>query len=533
MALSKSFSILIAVFALAFASASLAQNSPTARTQAGTVQGTVVDGIRVYKGIPFAAPPLGNLRWAPPQPPKPWRGVKKTVAYAPACMQNVIVEPALGLDATPISENCLYLNVWTPAKSSRDRLPVMVWIYGGGFTIGGTSMPQYDGLNLAKKGVVYVSVAYRLGPLGFLADRELSEAQGGHSGNYGLLDQIAGLKWVKRNIAAFGGNPDKVTIFGESAGGISVSMLSASPLAKGLFEGAISESGGSFAPARHDGDAGENVPTLAQAEQTGAAFLSKLGVSSIADARKLSVQDIYKHMGPGLGGWWPNFDGYVLLGDQYKLYEEGKYNNTPILVGTNADEGALFVASTTMQKFKESVDTGYGEFAHNILTVYPDNSEKQALRSARDLARDINFGWSTWSWPRLQNSSGGDKAYVYYFNHRPNYPHLPRFADWGPAHGSEISFVFGNFTKGMPATPEDKKVSAQLMSYWTNFAKYGNPNGKNLPEWPAFTNTRQQVMELDDPSRAIPVPNLAKLKTLDAYYAWRRKQAADQHASGN
>lgn len=534
MRITKPFWMLIAALAFACASATFAQTSRPVRTQAGLVQGTVVEGIRVFKGIPFAAAPVGNLRWQAPQPPKAWKGVKKTVAYAPACMQHVVVERALGLDPTPVSEDCLYLNVWTPAKSSSARLPVMVWIYGGGFTIGGTSMTQYDGVNLAKRGVVYVSVAYRLGPLGFMATPELTKEQGGHSGNYGLLDQIAGLQWVQRNIAAFGGNPHKVTIFGESAGGISVSMLCASPLAKGLFQGAISESGGSFAPALVDHDAGENVPTLAQAEKTGEAFLSELGVSSIAEARKLSAADIYKHVGPALGGgWWPNFDGYVLLGDQYKLYEEGKYNDTPVLAGFNADEGALFVGSTTMQKFKESVESGYGQYARTILAAYPGTSETQALRSARDLARDINFGWGTWSWARLQNSSGGDKVFVYYFNHRPNYPHLPRYKNWGPAHGSEISFVFGNFTKGMPATPEDKKVSAQLMAYWTNFAKYGNPNGKGLPEWPAFTNSKQQVMELDDPSHAIPAPNLNKLETLDGYYAWRRKQEAQQQSGGN
>ncbi|MGA9882438.1 MAG: carboxylesterase/lipase family protein [Candidatus Acidiferrales bacterium] len=521
-----------AVLALACASAVCAQTSRPLRTQTGLVQGTVVDGVRVFEGIPFAAPPLGALRWLAPQPAKSWKGVKKTDAYAPACMQIPIVEPALGLDAVAVSEDCLYLNVWTPAHSAGARLPVMVWIYGGGFTIGATSMGQYDGVNLAKKGVILVSVAYRLGPLGFLADPQLTKEQGGHSGNYGLLDQIAGLKWVKRNIAAFGGNPNKVTIFGESAGGISVSMLCASPLAQGLFEGAISESGGSFSPALEDHDAGENVPTLAEAEKTGEAFISKLGASSIADARKIPAADLYKKVGGGLGGWWPNFDGYVLLGDQYKLYEEGKYNDTPILVGTNADEGALFVASTDMQKYKASVENGYGEFARNILAAYPDGSQQQALRSARDLARDSTFAWATWSWAKLQASTGKDKVFVYYFNHRPQYPDLPRFKDWGPAHGSEISYVFGNFTKGMPATPEDKVVSEQLMSYWTNFAKYGNPNGKGLPEWPAFTNAKQQYMELDTPSKAIPVPNLDKLKALDGYFAWRRKQESSQQ-SGN
>jgi para-nitrobenzyl esterase len=534
MNLAKLFSAILALFALACASAAFGQSNAPVRTQAGLVQGSVVNGVRVYKGIPFAAPPLGNLRWAPPQPAKPWKGVLHADKYAPSCMQTPVVNEALGLAPVTVSEDCLYLNVWTPAKSAGARLPVMVWIYGGGFIIGGTSMPQYDGENLAHKGVVYISIAYRLGPLGFLATPELSKEQGGHSGNYGLLDQIAGLQWVKRNIAAFGGNPDKVTIFGESAGGISVSMLCASPLAKGLFEGAISESGGSFGPALSDHQAGENVPTLAEAEKKGVAFISGLGASSIASARTLSAADIQKHVGAGLGsGWWPNFDGYVLLGDQYKLYEKGKYNDTPVLIGTNADEGALFVASTTMQKYKESVDSGYGMFAHNILAAYPDTSETQALRSARDLARDINFGWSTWSWARLQSSTGKGKVFLYYFNHRPNYPDTPRFKDWGPAHGSEISFVFGNFTKQMPATPEDKLVSAQLMSYWTNFAKYANPNGKGLPEWPAFNNSNQQAMELDTPSKAVPMPNLDKLKVLDGYFAWRRKQESEQSRSGN
>jgi len=527
--LTKSFSTLIALVAVApFA---FAQASAPVRTQSGLVQGTVINDVRVFKGIPFAAPPVGDLRWQGPQPPKPWKDVKETVSYASGCMQIPIVIEALGLAPVTPSEDCLYLNIWTPAKSSGARLPVMVWIYGGGFTIGATSMPQYDGENLAKRGVVYVSIAYRLGPLGFLADPELTKEQGGHSGNYGLLDQIAGLKWVKHNIAAFGGNPNKLTIFGESAGGISVSMLCASPLAKGLFEGAISESGGSFAPARVDHEGGAGPPTLAEAEKTGEAFLAKLGVSSIAQARKLSAADLYKQTGPG-GGWWPNFDGYVLLGDQYKLYQEGKYNDTPILIGTNADEGALFVASTTMQKYKESVESGYGEFARDILAAYPANSEPQALRSARDLARDATFGWGTWSWARLQSGAGKGKVFMYYFNHRPQYPEEPRFKDWGAAHASEIAFVFGNFTKQMAATSEDKTVSEQLMSYWTNFAKYGNPNGNGLPEWPAFSDADPRVMELDDPSHPVPVPNLDQLKALDNYFAWRRKQEASQ-LSGN
>jgi len=244
----KNFRFAACFAILAFAYAAVAQTPKPVRTQAGLVQGTMEGDVAVYKGIPFAAPPLGDLRWRAPRPPAPWKGVHAADKFAPACMQTPIVMPALGLDALEVSEDCLYLNVWTPAKSPKDHLAVMVWIYGGGFSIGGTSLKQYDGENLAKKGVVLVSIAYRVGPFGFLAAPELSAENHGHSGNYGLLDQIAGLQWVNRNIAAFGGDPNRVTIFGESAGGIAVSMLAASPLAGGLFQGAISESGGSFAP---------------------------------------------------------------------------------------------------------------------------------------------------------------------------------------------------------------------------------------------------------------------------------------------
>lgn len=295
--------------ALTFISTARAQAPKPVRTQAGLVQGNAVDGIAVYKGIPFAAPPVGDLRWHSPEPPAPWKGVKETTKFAPACMQIPAVLPAFGINPVPLSEDCLYLNVWTPAKSRKDELPVMVWIYGGGFTSGATQYPLYDGTNLAKKGVVLVSIAYRVGVFGFFAHPELSAEQGGHSGNYGLLDQIAGLEWVQHNIARFGGNPRRVTIFGESAGGIAVSMLAASPLAKGLFERAISESGGNFAPARSDAEGGENMISLATAEHNGAALLAKLDVKSIADARKMPAEIIMKAEAPGLGGAWPDFDG--------------------------------------------------------------------------------------------------------------------------------------------------------------------------------------------------------------------------------
>jgi para-nitrobenzyl esterase len=516
----------IIVLALACVTGSPAQTPKPVRTQSGLVQGTSEDGIAVYKGIPFAAPPLAGLRWRAPQPAADWAGPRSADKFAPACMQVPIVYAALGLDAVETSEDCLYLNVWTPAKSPNDRLPVMVWIYGGGFTIGSTSMASYNGANLAKKGVVLVSVAYRLGAFGFMAHPQLTREQEGHSGNYGLLDQIAGLQWVKRNIAAFGGDPNRVTIFGESAGGYAVSMLAASPLAKGLFHGAISESGGSFAPQRHAQEGGENMDSLATAEKNGVALLAKLGASSIADARTKSAEAVLKSSPPGLGGSWPIFDGYVLLGDQYKLYEAGRYNDTNILIGTNSDEGALFVPAITAAAYQGTVHSGYGEYADKILAVYPAGSDAEALHSARDLFRDTAFAWPTWTWARLQSKTGKGKVYVYYFSHRPPYPDTPEFKNWGAAHGGEIAYVFGNFPAAMPATPADRTVSEEMSSYWVNFAKTGDPTSSGLPRWPAFTNSTTQVMNLDQPSKTIPVPNLEKLQALDGYYAWRRSQAA-------
>jgi len=516
---------------IAFSVTARAQAPKPVKTHAGLVQGTVEDGIAAYKGIPFAAPPVGDLRWRAPEPPAPWKGVKLADKFAPACIQVPALLPVFGITPVPLSEDCLYLNVWTPAKSPKDKLAVMVWIYGGGFTSGTTRYPLYDGTNLAKKGVVVVSVAYRVGVFGFFAHPELTAEQGGHSGDYGLMDQIAGLEWVKHNIAAFGGDPGRVTIFGESAGGIAVSMLAASPLAKGLFEGAISESGGNFAPARKDGEGGENMISLATAEHNGAALLSKLDVKSIADARTLPAEVIVKAQGADLGAAWPDFDGYVLTGDQYELYKAGRYNDTPVLIGTNADEGALFTPTATVSEFEQMVRAGYGEYADKILSVYPAGSDSQALHSQRDLFRDTAFAWHTWTWARLQSQTGKSKVFVYYFGHRPNYPDMPQFKDWGPAHGAEIAYVFGNFVDTVPAKGSDKEVSEQISSYWVNFAKTGDPNGAGLPHWPAFTDAAQQVMELDDPSHAIPAPNLDKLKVLDSYYAWRRSQAAASTAN--
>jgi para-nitrobenzyl esterase len=493
----------------------------------GKVSGVVSNGIASFKGIPFAAPPVGPLRWKAPQPVIPWTAVKQATEYGASCMQDPNFAKIFGASA-PITEDCLYLNVWTPAKTAGDKLPVMVWIYGGGFVGGMTSVPAYDGTRLAEKGVVLVSVAYRLGVFGFLAHPELSKESGKGSGNYGLQDMIAGLQWVKANIARFGGDPSRVTIFGESAGGIAVSMLAASPAAKGLFQRAISESGGSFGPPRFTNEGGANVPTLAVAEASGQAFLAKLGAGDMKAARALPAEKLQTALGPGLqGGFWPVFDGDVLPGDQYELYQATRFNDTPVLIGTNSDEGALFaIPGMNRAMFEGMIRGGYGKHADAILSVYRHATDAEAVKSGKDVFRDSTFAWHTWTWAMLQTQKGKSKAFVYYFDHRT--PQSPE----GANHGSEIGYVFRNLggpNAGLlgPVTPrpEDVAMSDLMSTYWVNFAKTGDPNAAGLPAWPAFRADAQNAMHFDGKSGPRPVPNMAQIKALDDYYAWRRQEA--------
>jgi para-nitrobenzyl esterase len=484
-----------------------------AKVTGGTVEGTVQDGIYSFKGIPFAAPPVGDLRWKSPQPVIPWEGVKRADTFAPGPMQDTTFGAVLG-GPQEISEDCLYLNVWTGAKSADEKRPVMVWIYGGGFGIGMTSTPTYDGTTLANDGVVLVSVAYRVGPMGFLAHPELSAESGRGSGAYGIQDQIAGLRWVKENIAKFGGDPANVTVFGESAGGISVSMLTASPMAKGLFHRAISESGGSLAPPRM---------TLKAAEEQGKAYLSKLGAEDIKTARALSAEEIQKNI-QGMGTFWPVADGETIAENQYECFETGQFNDTPILVGTNSNEGGLFVTQpVTSEGFEKMIRSQYAAGADALLEAYPHATDAEAMQSARDIMRDSAFAWPTWAWASLQSRNGINRAFVYYFDHRtPNSPE-------GANHGSEISYVFGNLAAmGVLGpgsdTPEDKALSEMIRSYWINFARTGDPNGEGLPEWPAFDEKGQMVLYIDTETGARKHPNLDKIMAFDAYFAQVREE---------
>jgi para-nitrobenzyl esterase len=374
-----------------------------------------------------------------------------------------------------------------------------------------------------------VSIAYRVGQPGFLAHPELSAETTNHvSGNYGLLDQIAGLQWVQKNIAAFGGEPNQVTIFGESAGGIAVSMLCASPLAKGLFQGAISQSGGSFGPPRPTTFPGENLKRLANAERDGEAYAKSAGVTSIAELRKLAPDKL--PAGRGLGMSWPIIDGWVIPDDQYKLYAAGKYNDTPILVGYNSDEGASFSPPKTPEDYTTGVKARYGKFADDLIKAYPVGTNT-VPKTARDLARDAAFGWQTWAWARLQAQTGKSKVFFYHFDQHPEYPEGSPRAGYGTPHGADVPYVFQRLNPSSPqVTKSDLAISDAMATYWTNFAKHGDPNGEGVPTWPAFSDSNPQVMYFNQTPHVGPVPSVESLTVLDSYFAWRRSAEGEAWA---
>ena len=501
--------IMLSVSCVAFA-----ERAPDpVKVTGGEIQGVLEGELTVYKGIPYAAPPVGELRWRAPQPVEKWDGVRTANQFAAAPIQGGRSDPG-------VSEDCLYLNVWSPAESKKDKLPVLVWIHGGAFSMGSSAC---SGGHLAEKGVVLVSIGYRVGEMGFLAHPELSAESPNHvSGNYGLLDMIAGLKWIQENIAEFGGDPDQVTIFGESAGGIAVSMLCGSPQAKGLFHGAISQSGGSFGPAQCQRTfPGENMKQLKDAERDGVDYQNKLGVSSIAEMRKLPADKIFSR---GYDTSWPVVDGYVIIGDQYELYEEGKYNDVDILVGYNSDEGLSFGPPHSVDQYVGGVNYRYGPFAEKLLKAYPAGDGNGMPKSSRDLMRDAAFGWPTWSWARLQARTGKSNVYLYYFDQHPDYPEDSPQAGMGSAHGMDVAYVFQDLNPSDPrTTSSDLEISDAMATYWTNFAKRGDPNGKGVPRWPEFSDQMPNVMTFAQKPHVVKsVPDLNSLKVMDQYFAWRR-----------
>jgi para-nitrobenzyl esterase len=481
-----------------------ANNDPfLAKLDTGMISGAPgsTPQMRVYKGIPFAAPPVGNLRRRAPQAPAHWDGVRKADKFGSSCPQ-----------AGASSEDCLYLNVWTAAKAAGDKRPVMVWIHPGGYTSGSGASPGTDGEALARSGVVLVTINYRLGMLGFFSHPELTkESDRRASGNYALMDQTAALQWVQRNIAAFGGDPKRVTVFGDSAGASSIANLMGSPQTRGLYARVIAESGAWM------GLSVTRMRTLAEAEQAGVKAASALGAKSLADLRAKPADEILK---AGRAGG-PVIDGWFLPEDVGAVFAMGKQNDVPILVGSNKDEGTFFAQPTTADKFNDRSREKFGDLADTYLKLYPAGTDAEANSSQLAAFRD-ELGWVMRNWARLQSKTGKSKAFVYYFTHEP-----PAAAQGSPrggrgsgaTHGAEAAYVFGNLLGNRAWTDVDRQVSETLSSYWVNFATNGDPNGKNLPKWPAYDETKSpNPMVLGDKAEVGVSLTEAQMKVYQAYY---------------
>jgi para-nitrobenzyl esterase len=499
----KTYWIVLAFILLAMSAS--AEVKGAIRTENGPVSG--VPGrdvaITVFRGIPYAEPPLGELRWAAPKPSRNWKEVRKADRFADGCVQD------FPKGEFPKSEDCLYLNVWTPAKSNDARLPVMVWIHGGGLRVGSAREAIYDGEELAKKGIVIVTLDYRLGILGFFAHPELTKESLHHaSGNYGLLDQQAALQWVQRNIAAFGGDPNKVTISGQSAGAFSVNSQVASPLSKGLFRAAIAESGGVGA-----GFARAELMSLEDAEKAGFQFAESLGARSLAELRTLPAEKL-QAKGPPQA----NVDGWFFPASPVSLLKEGKQNKVPMLVGSNSDEGQhLLRSALSASEYAEQIRKTYGADAEKFLALYPNDSEQASKASQqRQFADHIAAGEQTLA---VLMTSSGAKVHLYYFDYldEGGYNSEPATLGLrlGADHGAELPYVFGLLNHWKAAVPDqDVKLQNVVMQYWTNFVKHLDPNGDGLPAWDVFKGTDGPVMVFDKSAGMRPHPRAAQVDFL-------------------
>ena len=497
------------------------------RIEGGTIEAVAAreSGVRVFKGIPYAAPPVGELRWRPPRQVAPWEGTRQVGEWGPRCMQS----SRLG-DIDPLNkrmgEDCLYLNVWTPARAASERLPVMVWIHGGSNNVGAASQPDYDGTNLAKKGVVVVTVNYRLDVFGFLAHPELTKESGtASSGNYGLLDQIAALQWVQKNIAAFGGNPDLVTVFGESAGAFDISLLMTSPLAKGLFARVIGQSGGALTPVPAVGP-----KPLRIGEEEGSKFGQALGASSIAELRAKSAQDVLQAaVAAPISYGFGVVDGYVVPEHPARLFAQGKQHDVPLLVGWNQDEGTLFAERLAkwgpgLPSYAERVQAQFKNDADAVLKLYPSGGSLTEDKAAfATLFGDQIIGYGAWAWAERASSAAKAPTYRYYFTRRP--PGAPELslnplAAPGVYHAAELYYMWNNLQiRDWPWAAEDRRLADVMASYWVNFAKTGDPNGEGLPQWPAYKpGGAGQIMELGKEISPRGEPRRDRYEFFDAYY---------------
>ncbi|MBQ2507427.1 MAG: carboxylesterase family protein [Bacteroidaceae bacterium] len=506
----------------------------------GEIEGLAENGLGSFKGIPFAQPPVGELRWKAPVKAAAWNGIYKAHEFKAKPYQQAQGPTRPGQPG--ISEDCLYLNILTPAKNKDEKLPVLVWIHGGGFSTG-ESWSQ-NGTSFAKNGIVYAAITYRTNVFGFLSLPALtqeSEKETGRaiSGNYGLMDQILALQWIHDNISAFGGDPEKVTIMGESAGGISVAMLCQSPLAKGLFRGAISESGGSMAPVDNVRIDNNSMRNVAGSEAYGQAMLNRLGLGKkkLKDLRKIDPE-IFMNDSAAFsagGALWPTYDDYVLSSDAYKQYQNGNYNDVNVLIGTNSDEGSMFtgfLGGYTPAQYEYEMKTSFpdAEWQAKFRAMYPGSNNQEAFDAHADIFRDAAFAWPTYAWGNLQSQrtlekKGNGNVYMYFFDQEKfNMFRRGQQTDrkFLSMHAVELSYTFNSSGWGGPKDPSSEAETKIIHQYWINFIKTGNPNGNLLPYWPTYQKDTESVMYFRDGAHVTALPNKPQLELWESYFNWRR-----------
>ncbi len=514
----------------------IAQNAPHVKVANGELEGIDASGVNIFKGIPYAAPPVGDFRWREPQPVKNWTGVRKADKFGPRAMQLPIFGD-MSFRSDGVSEDCLYLNVWAPFKTNNEKLPVLVYFYGGGFLAGDGSELRYDGESMSRKGIVTVTVNYRLGVFGFFASSELTkESQHHASGNYGLLDQAAALQWVQKNIAAFGGDPKKITIAGESAGSFSVSAQMASPLSRNIIAGAIGESGSLL---------GNATTSLPDAEKAGEGWAKSINKNSLADLRAMNADDLLKATAKAGFGTFPVcVDGYFFPKSPIDIFAAGEQAHVPLLVGWNSQEMVYQMVmggdKPTLDNYKKAMQRLFPQNAEEALKAYNASTDEEAEQTATELASDRFIGYSTWRWSDMQSKTGNKPVYRYlYARPRPGMrpemgnatanlaggvskdttnkvpkPPLPK----GAVHSAEIEYAMGNLSTNRTYDwqPEDYKVSEIMEAYFANFIKTGNPNGLGVPEWPAVENNNVQVMHIDVDTKAMAEKNRERYLFLEA-----------------
>jgi len=490
-------------------------NTTPVQTESGLVNGFYNErtSVTVFRGIPFASPPIGKLRWKAPQPATTWKGVKNCLTFGPSPIQPkpvpfLMIGPEFVVPQQPLSEDCLYLNIWTAAQSSREKKPVLVWIYGGGFMTGGSAAPGYSGEALAQQGIVFVSFNYRLGIFGFLSHPGLTAESDHHSsGNYALMDMIKALQWVKKNIGAFGGDPDRVTIAGQSAGSASVNCLLASPLARNLFQGAIGESGSLVLenPLLH-------MRSLSDAEKEGEQISQKLNATDIAALRAIPAEELQKK---AAGFFAPVVDGWVMPASVAETYAGKKQTHVPLLTGWNGDEGLIFGISSKENFAKQAKD--FGADSNLFKKYFPSNTDSESVASQIALAVDKTIGVSQYAWALEQNKDQPEKTFLYLFTRKP-----PAEGDkkrFGAYHTAEIGYALHNLDSIQRSwQPVDRRLEKQMSAYWIQFVKTGDPNGPGLPPWGSFSNDNPQSILFGDSTITGPLPNKEALDFLYVRY---------------